>query len=396
MFDPAVDRSGQRAAVGVRLSAGLSAGWPKVRRAAQVRSSGAAVSGRSAIGRSEVGEAVELTVHGKQVRISSPDKAYFPDVGLSKLDVVRYHLDVAEQLLPHCLDRPCNLERYPDGVGGKSFMQKRVPDSRPDWLRTVEVTFGSGNTAEELCPASMADVVWSVNLGAITVHPWSLRVHEDQDGDVVAEEPDELRVDLDPGPGADWGTVVEVTRVVGEVLEEQDIVGYAKTSGSTGMHVLVRIEPRPYIQVRAAAVALAREAERRRPDLATASWWKEERPDGTVFLDFNQNLWDRTMACAYAVRPTPDARVSLPITWDELDDVDPADATVLTVPELLEERGDPMAGLDEVAHDLDGLLDLAERDREAGLPDLPLPPHYPKFPDEPLRVPPSRRADRDR
>ncbi len=339
--------------------------------------------------------AVELEIDGRTVRISSPDKPYFPQAGLTKLDVVDHHLEVAEQLLPHCLGRPCNLERFPDGVEGKSFMQKRVPSSRPDWLRTAEVTFGSGNTAEELCPASLADVLWSINLGAITVHPWSLRLW-DLEGQRTPDEPDELRIDLDPMPDAGWGRVVEVTSTVREVLEEHGLRGFAKTSGSTGMHVVVRIQRRPYVQVRAAAVALSREVERRLPEGATTSWWKEERGEGTVFLDYNQNLWDRTMACAYAVRPTPDARVSLPITWEELDDVDPADATVATVPGLLADRGDPMATLDDVAHDLDPLLEMAERDRAAGLPDLPLPPHYPKFPDEPLRVPPSRAADRQR
>jgi bifunctional non-homologous end joining protein LigD len=340
-----------------------------------------------------VGAAVELDVDGHTVRVSSPDKPYFPEAGLTKLDVVQHHLDVAAQLLPHCLGRPCNLERYPDGVGGKSFMQKRVPAKRPEWLSTAQVTFGSGRTAEELCPASLADVVWSVNLGAITVHPWSLRLW-DASGERTVEEPDELRIDLDPMPGAGWKTVIEVAAMVREVLAEHGIEGYAKTSGSTGMHVLVRIAPRPYVQVRAAAVALGREVQRRVPDAATVSWWKEERGEDQVFIDVNQNLWDRTMACAYAVRPTPDARVSLPITWDELDDVDPADATVRTVLELVADRGDPMATIDGVAHDLDGLLELAERDRAAGLPDVALPPHYPKFPDEPLRVPPSRAADR--
>jgi DNA ligase D-like protein (predicted polymerase) len=340
-----------------------------------------------------VGGAIELDVDGRSVRVSSPDKPYFPDAGLTKLDVVQHHLDVAAQLLPHCLGRPCNLERFPDGVGGKSFMQKRVPEKRPEWLSTAQVTFGSGNTAEELCPASLADVVWSVNLGAITVHPWSMRLW-DAVGERTVEEPDELRVDLDPMPGADWSRVVEVAAMVREVLAEHGIEGYAKTSGSTGMHVLVRIAPRPYVQVRAAAVALGREVERRLPAAATVSWWKEGRGDDQVSIDVNQNLWDRTMACAYAVRPTPDARVSLPITWDELADVDPADATIRTVAGLLTERGDPMATIDDVAHDLDGLLELAERDRAAGLPDVALPPHYPKFPDEPLRVPPSRAADR--
>ena len=338
-------------------------------------------------------DAVELEVEGRTVRISSPDKPYFPQAGLTKLDVVQHHLDVAEQLLPHCLGRPCNLERFPDGVEGKSFMQKRVPKSRPDWLRTAEVTFGSGNTAEELCPASLADVLWSINLGAITVHPWSLRLWG-VDGERSSEEPDELRFDLDPMPAASWDTTVRVTSMVREVLEEHGIEGYAKTSGSTGMHVLVRIVPRPYVQVRAASVALAREVERRLPDAVTTSWWKEERGDDQVFIDVNQNLWDRTMACAYAVRPTADARVSLPITWDELADVDPADATVATLPGLLADRGDPMATIDDTAFDLDGLLELAERDRAAGLPDVALPPHYPKFPDEPLRVPPSRAAKR--
>ena len=361
--------------------------------------------------------AVEREVDGRTVRISSPDKVIFPDGGLTKLDVVEYYLDVAAQVLPHCLGRPCNLKRYPDGVGGKSFMQKRVPASRPDWLRTAQVTFGSGRTAEELCPASIADVLWAVNLGAITVHPWSLRLdppvspsaaddggagsghggagsdHGEEGPVVLPDEPDELRIDLDPMPDAPWAAVVQVAQTVHEVLDEHGIAAFVKTSGSTGMHVLVRIQPRPYIDVRAAAVALSREVERRVPDAASTSWWKEERADGAVFLDYNQNLWDRTTASAYAVRGRPDARVSLPITWDELDDVDPADATITTVPGLLRDRGDPMATLDDVAHDLEGLLDLAARDRDAGLEDLPLPPHYPKFPNEPTRVPPSRAAD---
>ncbi|TVR28842.1 MAG: ATP-dependent DNA ligase [Nitriliruptor sp.] len=347
--------------------------------------------------------AVEREVDGRPVRISSPDKVIFPDAGLTKLDVVGYYLDVAAQVLPHCLGRPCNLKRYPDGVGGKSFMQKRVPASRPDWLRTAQVTFGSGRTAEELCPASMADVLWAVNLGAITVHPWSLRLdppvpaadsEQGDDGPVVLpDEPDEFRIDLDPMPDAPWSAVVQVAQTVREVLDEHGIAGFVKTSGSTGVHVLVRIQPRPYIEVRAAAVALSREVERRVPDVASTSWWKEERADGSVFLDYNQNLWDRTTASAYAVRGRPDARVSLPVTWDELDDVDPADATIGTVPGLLRDRGDPMATLDDVSHDLEGLLDLAARDREAGLEDLPLPPHYPKFPNEPTRVPPSRAAE---
>jgi bifunctional non-homologous end joining protein LigD len=342
--------------------------------------------------------AVELDVDGRTVRISSPDKPYFPDVGLTKLDVVEYYRQVAEQLLPHCLGRPCNLERYPDGAAGKSFMQKRVPASRPPWLATTEVTFGSGRTAEELCPASLADVLWSVNLGAMTVHPWSLRRPEasplDDPDEAAFDDPDELRFDLDPAPGADFDVVRRVTRVVGDVLAEQGLVGYPKTSGSSGMHVLVRIERRPYVDVRAAAVALAREVERRIPGDATTSWWKEERGPTSVLIDYNQNLWDRTTACAYSVRAVPDARVSLPITWDELDDVDPRDATIPTLPARLSARGDPMAAIDDAAGSIDGLLALHAADREAGLPDLPLPPHYPKFPNEPSRVPPSRAAHR--
>jgi DNA ligase D-like protein (predicted polymerase) len=347
-----------------------------------------------------VGNAMELEVDGRTVRISSPDKPYFPEAGLTKLDVVEHYRHVAEQLLPHCLGRPCNLERYPDGAAGKSFMQKRVPSSRPEWLTTTEVTFGSGRTAEELCPASLADVLWSINLGALTVHPWSMRRPElsplDDPDEALFDEPDELRFDLDPSPDADFDTVRRVTRAVGEVLGEHALVGYPKTSGSSGMHVLVRIERRPYVDVRAAAVALAREVERRIPDDATTAWWKEERPPGSVLIDYNQNLWDRTTACAYAVRAVPDARVSLPITWDEVEDVDPRDATIGTLPELLATRGDPMASIDGAAGSIDGLLALHAADREAGLPDLPLPPHYPKFPDEPSRVPPSRAADRDR
>jgi DNA ligase D-like protein (predicted polymerase) len=341
---------------------------------------------------------VELAVDGRTVAISSPDKPYFPSVGITKLDLVEYHLAVADVLLPHCRDRPLNLERYPDGVEGSWFMQKRVPAKRPDWLRTVEVTFGSGRTAEELCPASIADVLWSVNIGCITVHPWSITVHDSSSArsssTLLDERPDELRVDLDPQPGVPWDAVRRVTRVVGDVLDEHDLVGYPKTSGSRGMHVVCRIEPEGYVDVRRAAVALAREVERRVPDLATSSWWKEERGD-RVFLDYNQNLWDRTMACAYAVRAVPDARVSAPVTWDEVADVEPEDLTLRTLPDRLRDVGDLTADIDANARSIDGLLALAAADEDAGLPDLPLPPHFPKFANEPKRVPPSRAADRD-
>lgn len=333
-------------------------------------------------------EVVTFEIDGHEVAISSPDKPYFPDAGLTKLDLVEYYLDVADVLLPHCCDRPLNLERYPNGVGGSWFMQKRVPASRPDWLRTTEVTFGSGRTAEELCPASMADVLWAVNLGCIAVHPWAITVDD-------TERPDELRIDLDPEPGVPWDTVRQVTLAVGELLDEVGIVGFPKTSGSRGMHVICPIEPEGYVDVRRAAVALAREIERRHPELSTASWWKEERGD-RVFLDYNQNLWDRTMACAYSARPVPDARVSTPLAWAEVPDVEPEDLTVTTVPGRLAEVGDLMAARWETRSPLDGLLALAETDDEHGLPDLPLPPHFPKFENEPRRVPPSRAADRDR
>ncbi len=329
---------------------------------------------------------VEIEVDGRTLTVSSPDKVYFPAIGVTKLDLVEYHLAVADVLMPHCRDRPLNLERYPDGVEGSWFMQKRVPDKRPDWLRTMEVTFGSGRTAEELCPASVADVLWSVNIGCITVHPWSITVHD-------TERPDELRVDLDPQPGVAWGTVRRVTQVVGEVLDEAGVRGVPKTSGSRGMHVICRIGPEGYVDVRRAAVALAREVERRVPDLATSSWWKEERGD-RVFLDYNQNLWDRTMACAYAVRAVPDARVSAPVTWDEVADVEPEDLTIATLPGRLAAVGDLTAGLDDAPSSIDGLLRLADADEAAGLADLPLPPHYPKFANEPKRVQPSRDADR--
>ncbi|MEX2561631.1 MAG: hypothetical protein WD358_00105 [Nitriliruptoraceae bacterium] len=323
-------------------------------------------------------------IEGREVRVSSPDKVWFPEVGLSKRDIVDYYRRVADLLMPHCLDRPCNLKRYPDGVDGKWFMQKRLPANRPEWLRTAEVTFSSGRTAVELCPSTLADVLWAVNLGAMTVHPWSVKFGEG----AWADLPDELRVDLDPMPGVDFATVRRVAAVVAEVLDEHGLVGFPKTSGSTGIHVIVPIERRSYIDVRAAAVALAREVERRCDD-ATSAWWKEERGQ-RVFLDYNQNLWDRTTACAYAVRATSDARVSWPFTWSELDDVEPCEATVTSVPAMIAGRTDPFAARDQAVRPIDGLLELAARDVAAELEDLPLPPHYPKLPNEPPRVPPSR------
>lgn len=340
-----------------------------------------------------MGPPLELDVDSHRIAISSPDKPYFPAAGLTKRDLVDYYLAISPVLMPHCLDRPCNLERYPDGIDGKHFVQKRVPKNRPDWLRTAEVTFGSGNTAEELCPASIADVLWAANLGAITVHPWSTKLTEASDGRFRADLADELRFDLDPMPGVAWTTTRRVAHLIREVLAEHEVTCWVKTSGSAGIHVIARIVPSPYVDVRAAAVAVAREAERRSPADVTASWWKEQR-GRRVFIDYNQNLWDRTMACAYAVRATPDARVSLPIAWDALDSFQPADATMKTVPDLVASNGDAAATLRDVTSTTDGLLAMAARDAEAGLPDLPLPPHFPKFPNEPTRVAPSRAAKR--
>lgn len=330
------------------------------------------------------GETFTVAVGDIEVTISSPDKPWFGQAGLTKRDIVDYYLTVSDLLMPHCLGRPCNLERYPDGQGGPWFMQKRLPQRRPDWLSTAEVGFSSGRTATELCPATIADVLWAVNLGAITVHPWSVKV----DAGLWAELPDELRIDLDPMPGVDFAATRRVAATAREVLEEVGLVGFPKTSGSTGIHIIVPIERRGFLAVRAAAVALAREVERRCGD-ATSAWWKEQRGQ-RVFVDYNQNLWDRTTACAYAVRVTEDARVSWPFTWDELDDIEPGDATVRTVPALIAQRQDPFAGRDDAIRPIDGLLELAARDAAAGRGDLPLPPHYPKLPDEPTRVPPSR------
>jgi DNA ligase D-like protein (predicted polymerase) len=334
---------------------------------------------------SSTGEAVELEIGGNRLRVSSPERVYFPAVGITKWELIDYYLRVADLLMPHCRGRPCNLERYPQGVDGPSFVQKRVPPGRPDWLSTTMITFGSGRTAEELCPQRIGDVAWAVTQGALTVHPWPLRVLPP----AAVGGPDELRVDLDPMPGVEWATTMRVTRLIGELLDEHGLTGYPKTSGASGMHVIARIEPRSFLEVRAAAVALAREAERRMPTAVTASWWKEER-GSRVFVDYNQNLWDRSMACAYAVRATPDARVSLPVSWGELDSVDPADATVRSIDGLLAGRRDPMGMLDDTPGSIDGLLERAARDAANGLSDLPLPPHFPKTPTEPRRVPPSR------
>ena len=324
-----------------------------------------------------------LTVAGREVRVTHPGKPYFTrEAKLSKLDVVRYYLAVADGALAGIRDRPIVLKRFVDGAEGQAFYQKRAPDTRPDWLRTVTLSFPSGRTAEEVVVDDAAGLAFVVNLGCIELHPHPVRA-----GDL--DHPDELRVDLDPGPGVAWDDVRRVALEVNALLGELGLRGWPKTSGSRGIHVNVRIQPRwTFSEVRRAALALSREIERRAPALATSKWWKEERHG--VFLDYNQNAKDRTTCSAYSVRPLPDARVSAPLAWDEVADCNPADFTVATMPARFAARGDPHAGMDAAAGSLDALLELAARDEAAGLGDAPWPPHYQKADGEAPRVAPSR------
>jgi DNA ligase D-like protein (predicted polymerase) len=324
-----------------------------------------------------------LTVGGREVRVTNPDKPYFSrDVKLTKLDVVRYYLSVADGAVAGIRDRPVVLKRFVDGAEGPAFYQKRAPDNRPPWLRTVTLSFPSGRTAEEAVVDDAAGLAWIVNLGCIELHPHAVRA-----GDL--DHPDELRVDLDPGPGVPWADVRRVALEVNALLGELGLRGWPKTSGSRGIHVNARIEPRwTFTEVRRAALALSREIERRAPAIATSKWWKEERHG--VFLDYNQNAKDRTTCSAYSIRPLPDARVSAPMAWEEVADCDPAAFTVLTMPERFATRGDPHAGMDAAAGSLEALLELAARDEAAGLPDAPWPPHYQKMDGEAPRVAPSR------
>jgi DNA ligase D len=337
------------------------------------------------VGRSD---ALELTVpgpHGERtVRVSNPGKVYFPDRGITKRQVVEYYLAVAEPMLGVLAERPVTLKRFVDGVAGDPFYAKRVPKGAPSWVDSVEITFPSGRTAQEICPTEPAVLAWAANLGTLDFHPWPVRRP-------LVDHPDELRVDLDPQPGTGFADAVAVAGVLRGVLAEAGLVGYPKTSGGRGIHVAVRIRPQwSFVQVRRAVIALAREVARRIPDKATVSWWKEERGE-RVFLDFNQAARDRTIASAWSVRGTPRATVSMPLSWDDLAQVEPDDFDVLTVPALLAERGDPHAGLDDEAFGLEVLLEWAVRDeRDHDLGDLPYPPEYPKMPGEPLRVQPSR------
>ncbi|HEY5155463.1 MAG TPA: non-homologous end-joining DNA ligase [Acidimicrobiales bacterium] len=324
-----------------------------------------------------------IEVAGREVRLSNPDKVFFSARGETKLDLVQYYLAVGEGALRAVHLRPTVLKRFPDGAEGELFFQKRVPKSRPDWLQTATVAFPSGRTAEELCPADLAHLIWAVNLGCIDFNPWAVRRWD-------LDHPDELRIDLDPQPDVTFDEVRQVAACVGEVLTDHGLVGFPKTSGSRGIHVNVRIIAKwDFLGVRRAALALAREVERRRPDIATSKWWKEER-GRRVLLDYNQNARDRTVASAYSVRANPQAMVSCPFRWDELADVELEDFTIATVPARLVEVGDLEATMDDTAYSLDGLLDLAARDEAGGLGDAPWPPNFAKQAGEPKRVQPSR------
>ena len=324
-----------------------------------------------------------LQVDGREIAISSPGKLLFPEAGLTKLDLVRYYLAVAGGALRGAGGRPNVLVRYPMGIDGEFFFQKRAPATRPEWLQVATIRFPSGNVAEEVVPREAADLAWMANLGCIELHPHPVRADD-------LDHPDELRVDLDPVPGVEWTQIREVATVAHEVLQEHGLTGWAKTSGSRGIHVIARIERRwTFDEVRRAALALAREVERRAPTLATSKWWKEERHG--VFVDYNQNAKDRTVASAYSVRPKPDARVSAPVTWDELLVCNPADFTMLTMPRRFNAIGDPHQGIDDAAGSLEKLLALSARQEAAGDGDAPWPPHYKKAAGEPRRAPPSAR-----
>ena len=324
-----------------------------------------------------------LRIDGHEVRVTHPEKLYFSkQVKLSKLDLVRYYLSVAPGALTGIRDRPIVLKRFVNGAEADAFYQKRAPADRPSWLRTVTLSFPSGRTAEELVVDDDAGLAWIVNLGCIELHPHPVRSSD-------LEHPNELRVDLDPGPGVPWSDVRRVALEVQSILEENNLIGWPKTSGSRGMHINVRIQPHwTFTQVRRAALALSRAVERRVPTLASSKWWKEERHG--VFLDYNQNAKDRTTCSAYSVRPLPDARVSTPLRWDEVTDCEPADFTVFTVPNRFAKIGDPHAGIDSNPGSLESLLQLAEKDEAAGLGDAPWPPHFRKAEGEAPRVAPSR------
>jgi len=326
---------------------------------------------------------IELEVAGKSVKVTHPSKLYFTAAGVTKLDVVKYYLSVADGALRGIRDRPIVLKRFVDGAEKEPFFQKRAPDNTPDWIRTATLTFPSGRTADEIVLDEAAGLAWVANLGCLDLNPHPVRAED-------LEHPDELRVDLDPVPGVPWSQVREVALVCNEALAAVGLTGWPKTSGSRGIHINVRIEPRwTFSQVRRAALAFAREVERRAPSLATSKWWKEERHG--VFLDYNQNAKDRTVAAAYSVRPKPDARVSAPLAWDEVDACEPADFTLATMPARFAEVGDRHRDIDAHPAALEPLLELSARQEKEGLGDAPWPPHYRKQPGEAPRVAPSKR-----
>ncbi len=327
---------------------------------------------------------VEVPVGDRVVKITNPDRVYFPTRGETKLDLANYYLSVADGIVRALHDRPCMLHRYPEGVGGEKIYQKRLPKGAPDWVQTAEVSFPSGRTADELCVTEIASVIWAVQMSTVEFHPWHTRRPD-------VEMPDELRIDLDPQPGTDFEDAKRVAGLVHEVLDDLGAIGWPKTSGNRGVHVYVRISPDfGFREVRRAALAFAREVERRAPEEVTTAWWKEER-GAKIFVDFNQNAKDRTIAAAYSVRGFDYGPVSAPVTWAELPDVETSDFTIATMPERFARLGDVHAEIDDVQFDIRPLLEWADRDeRDRGLGDAPYPPNYPKMPGEPMRVQPSR------
>jgi DNA ligase D len=326
---------------------------------------------------------VELQVGERVVRVTNPDKIFYSAIGATKLDHVEYYLSVGEGIVRALHERPTQLKRHPGGAESEAIYQKRVPEKRPEWIEVARVTFPSGRHADELCVTELAQVAWAANLATIDFHPWPSRRRD-------VDHPDELRIDVDPQPGTTFTDAKRVAGVVREVLEEIGYVGWPKTSGNRGIHVACRIEPNwTFPEVRRCALAFAREVERRAPTDVTTAWWKEQRGE-RVFIDYNQNARDRTIASAYSVRARPDATVSAPVTWDELPDVETEDFTLRTVPERFADLGDVQAGIDDAVNDLRVLLEWVERDEREGLGEAPYPPNFPKMPGEPRRVQPSR------
>jgi DNA ligase D len=328
--------------------------------------------------------ALELDVDGRAVRVSNPDKVYFSLRGETKLDLVNYYLSVGPGIVRALFERPCMMQRFPDGVEGEAIYQKRAPTNHPEWVETARVSFPSGRHADELCVTEVATVAWAANLGTVVFHPWPSRRDD-------TEHPDEMRIDLDPQPGTDFDDARRVAVVVHQLLDEVGFVGYPKTSGGRGIHIYVRLQTRwTFTEIRRAVLAFSREIERRIPDEVTTKWWKEER-GVKVFLDYNQNARDRTIAAAYSVRANPRATVSTPVTWAELAEVEPNDFTIASVPQRFAQLGDLHATIDDIAHDLTPLIEMADRDeRDLGLGDAPYPPNFPKMEGEPARVQPSR------